>query len=231
MLFIRSLIFLLGQAFTAVIVYLLGMLLFPFPYRVRYHFITSWSHFVIWWAKIICNIRYEVQGKSNLNIPNGIILCNHQSAWETLFLQTILGPQSWVLKKELLYIPFFGWGLSMLEPIAIDRRKASSLKQLIDQGKKYLNDGRWVVIFPEGSRIAVGKKAKYSRSGAVLSKESGYPIVPIAHNAGLLWPKNAFIKKPGTIQVMIGPAVYPQEWCIDEIHQTAKHWIEDNMPS
>lgn len=220
----------MGQAISAIFVYLTGMLLFAFPYRVRYYYITSWSHFVIWWAKIICNIRYEVQGKSNLAIKNGIILCKHQSAWETLFLQTLLGPQSWVLKKELLKIPFFGWGLAMIEPIAIDRsKKGSSAKQLIEQGKKYLQDGRWVIIFPEGSRIDVGKQGKYSRSGALLAKDSGYPIIPIAHNAGLFWPRNAFIKKPGTITVIVGSPIYPHALNVDEIHTLAIDWIEATM--
>ncbi len=227
--FIRSLLFFSGQVLSAIVLATLGILLFAFPYSVRYKVITSWSHFIIWWAKITCGIRYDVQGLDHLPKQNAIVLCKHQSAWETLFLQTILGEQTWVLKKQLLRIPFFGWALSLIEPIAIDREKSSSVKQLLEQGRQRLQQGRWVVIFPEGSRIAVGKVGRYSRSGAVLAKETGYSIVPIAHNAGVLWPKKAFVKKPGTISVVIGPEIRASELTVDEIHEKAKEWIEETM--
>ncbi len=226
---LRSLIFVCGQAIFAIIIFLLGILLFPFPYIVRYRFITFWSCFTIWWAKIICGIHYQVQGKEHLPKENAIVLCNHQSAWETLFLQVLLPPQTWVLKKQLLIIPFFGWGLAMLEPIAIDRSKSSSIKQLLAQGKKRLRQGRWVIIFPEGSRLAVGETGKFSRSGAVLAKETGYPVVPIAHNAGACWPRNAFIKKPGTVTLVIGPTLNPTQLSADEIKAKAQSWIESTM--
>jgi 1-acyl-sn-glycerol-3-phosphate acyltransferase len=231
MLMIRSILFFCGQAISAIIICIIGFLIFPFPYIVRYRFITMWSHFVIWWAKIICGIQYQVHGIENLPKENAIVLCKHQSAWETLFLQTLLPPQTWVLKKQLLYIPFFGWGLAMIEPIAIDRNKNSSIKQLLEQGKKRLQQGRWVIIFPEGSRVAVGESRKYSRSGAMLAKESGYKVVPMAHNAGVFWPRNAFLKKPGKIDVVIGPAIDSKALSIDEIQQKAQEWIENTMPS
>lgn len=228
-LMLRSLLFFAGQAVTSIIICLVGFFLFPFPYIVRYRFITLWSHFVIWWAKVVCGIQYQVQGKERLPKENAIILCNHQSAWETLFLQTLLPPQTWVLKKQLLAIPFFGWGLAMLEPIAIDRSKSSSIKQLLNQGQKLLNKGRWVIIFPEGERLAPGENGKFSRSGAVLAKETGYKIVPLAHNAGICWPRNAFIKKPGTISVVIGPLLDPNALSADEIQQKAQSWIQTTM--
>lgn len=227
--FVRSLLFFSGQVLSAIVLATLGILLFAFPYSVRYKVITSWSHFIIWWAKITCGIRYDVQGLDHLPKQNAIVLCKHQSAWETLFLQTILGEQTWVLKKQLLRIPFFGWALSLIEPIAIDREKSSSVKQLLEQGRQRLQQGRWVVIFPEGSRISVGQTGRYSRSGAVLAKESGYSIVPIAHNAGVLWPKKAFVKKPGTISVVIGPEIKVKGLTVDEIHEKAKDWIEETM--
>jgi 1-acyl-sn-glycerol-3-phosphate acyltransferase len=229
--FLRSVLFFLGQVLSAVVLATLGILLFAFPYSLRYKVITSWSHFIIWWAKVSCGIRYDVQGLEHLPKHNAIVLCKHQSAWETLFLQTILGEQTWVLKKQLLRIPFFGWALSLIEPIAIDREKSSSVKQLLEQGRRRLQQGRWVVIFPEGSRIEVGKIGRYSRSGAVLAKETGYSIVPIAHNAGVLWPKKAFVKKPGTIHVVIGPEIKAENLTIDEIHEKAKDWIEETMVS
>ncbi|WP_445971439.1 lysophospholipid acyltransferase family protein [Candidatus Berkiella aquae] len=207
------------------------MLLFFCPYAIRYRVITSWSHFIIWWAKIVCGIQYEITGLENLPHKNAVVLCKHQSTWETLFLQTILGQQTWVLKKQLLTIPFFGWALRLIEPIAIDREKSSSIKQLLEQGKTRLQQGRWVVIFPEGSRIAVGKSGRYSRSGAVLAKETGFSVVPIAHNAGVLWPRKAFVKKPGIIHVVIGPEIKADNLTADEIHDKAREWIETTMTS
>ncbi len=225
----RSIVLFVGQAIAAMIICVIGFFLFPLPYIVRYRFITLWSHFVIWWARIVCGIRYDIQGLELLPHENAIVLCKHQSAWETLFLQTLLGPQTWVLKKQLLKIPFFGWGLAMIEPIAIDRSKSSSIKQLLEQGKRRLQQGRWVIIFPEGSRVAVGENGKFSRSGAVLAKETGYKVVPIAHNAGVCWPRNAFIKKPGTISFVIGPALDPANLNADEIKEKAQSWIESTM--
>lgn len=228
-LFLRSALFFTGQVISAVVLATIGILFFAFPYAVRYRVITSWSHFIIWWAKISCGIRYDIKGLENLPQHNAIVLCKHQSAWETLFLQTILGQQTWVLKKQLLSIPFFGWALRLIEPIAVDREKSSSIKQLLEQGRLRLQQGRWVVIFPEGSRIAVGKSGRYSRSGAMLAKATGYSIVPIAHNAGVLWPKKAFVKKPGTIQVVIGPEIKVMGQSADEIHEKARLWIETTM--
>jgi len=227
--FVRSLLFFAGQVLSAVVLATIGILLFAFPYSVRYKVITSWSHFIIWSAKTICGIHYEIQGLEHLPKQNAIVFCKHQSAWETLFLQTILGEQTWVLKRQLLHIPFFGWALRLIEPIAIDRKKSSSVKQLLEQGRQRLQQGRWVVIFPEGSRIAVGETGRYSRSGAVLAKETGYSIVPIAHNAGVLWPKKAFVKKPGTITVVIGPEIAVADLTTDQIHEKAKNWIEETM--
>jgi len=223
---IRSAVFFLGQVIATLFFASIGLMLFAFPYTVRYKFITLWSHFVILWAKWCCGITYEVIGRENIPANNAIVLCKHQSAWETFFLQTILPPQTWVLKKELLAIPFFGWALSLLEPIAIDRKKANSIKQLLEQGKQRLNQKRWVIIFPEGSRMPVGKTGKYSRSGVTLAKASGYDILPIAHNAGVFWPRHSFIKRPGKISVVIGEPI--SVGALDEsvIQNQVKDWIE-----
>lgn len=226
-LFLRSLIFFIGQTLAAIIIGLLGLLLFFSPFLIRYRFITLWSHFVIRWAKIVCGIHYRVHGVEHLPHRAAVVLCKHQSAWETLFLQTLLPPQCWVLKKQLLHIPFFGWGLRLLEPIAIDRSKSRSILQLLTQGKARLSQNRWIVIFPEGSRIPVGQTGRYSRSGVVLAKEAQVPIVLIAHNAGKCWPRNAFIKHPGIIDVIISPVLDPASDTIDALQAKAQRWIED----
>lgn len=229
-LFVRSLIFFLGQAFCAFLFGGIGVLLFAFfPYRWRYQLFICFSRFSIWWAKVICGIRYEVTGLENLPKQNAIVIANHQSAWETLFFQVLLPPQTWILKKSLLYIPFFGWGLALLEPIAINRKQSRSIKTLLTLGKKRLAQGRWIIIFPEGTRVAVGETHRYSRSGAMLSKESGYPVVPITHNAGVFWPKNSFIKKPGIIQVYIGPSIEAKDRSVDEIQHEAQQWITETL--
>lgn len=230
--YLRSLLFIILQSLSTVLFGLIAILLLPFPYRVRYFTITLWSKFVIFLAKVLCGIRYDIEGIEHIHAaPPSILLSNHQSAWETLFLQTILPCQTWVLKRELLWIPFFGWGLWSIEPIAIDRKRASSLKQLTEQGKDKLQKGRWVVLFPEGSRMPVGTLGKFSKAGAFLSKESNTPIIPMAHDAGKYWPRKAFVKKPGIIKVKIGAAIYPENKSVDALYEESKAWIARNIPT
>jgi 1-acyl-sn-glycerol-3-phosphate acyltransferase len=226
MLFLRSLVFIIGMCAFAIFFGVTGLMLAFSTSKLRYKYITLFSLLTIWWAKIICGIRYKIIGAKNIPKQAAIVLCNHQSAWETLFLQILLPKQSWVLKKQLLNIPFFGWGLKLLDPIAIDRKKSSSIKQLTEQGKKRLDDGNWVVLFPQGSRIPVGKSSKYSRSGAGLAIETGYPIVCIAHNAGLFWPKNGFLKYPGTINIIISQAFMPDKYDLHSLHKATVDFIE-----
>jgi 1-acyl-sn-glycerol-3-phosphate acyltransferase len=223
---IRNLLFYLGIIPATIFFAIVGNLLFFLPYKMRYYLITRWSHFYIFWAKITCGLRYSVKGKNHIPKKNAIILCNHQSSWETLFMQLLFPYQAWVLKKELLFIPFFGWGLSLIEPIAIDRKHFNSVKELIRQGKERLSKGRWIIIFPEGTRVAPDANHRYSRSGAALAEASGYPVLPIAHNAGLFFPKGFFIKKPGTIQIVIGSPIDPKGKTATEINSAAEHWIK-----
>ncbi|HET9844042.1 MAG TPA: lysophospholipid acyltransferase family protein [Gammaproteobacteria bacterium] len=176
-------------------------------------------------AKHICGIRYEIEGLENLPATNAVVLCNHQSTWETLFLQTLLPMQTWVLKKELLWIPFFGWGLGLLQPIAIDRNKKSSIKSLMETGRQRLTEGRYIIVFPEGTRLKPGEQRKYSRSGAALAQATSSYILPIAHNAGNFWPKNSFLKYPGVIKVCIGKVLDPKHFTVDSLTQSAQEWI------
>jgi len=225
----RNFLFYLGLVPATLLFAILGTLFFFLPFKARYYLITRWSHFFIFWAKITCGLRYKVTGKENIPTKNVIIFANHQSMWETIFMQVLFPTQSWVLKKELLKIPVFGWGLALLDPIAIDRKQFNSVKALIQQGFERLQKGRWVVIFPEGTRVAPNMNRPYSRSGAALAEATGYPILPVAHNAGLYWPRGFFIKKPGTIQVVIGPIIESKEKTATVLNKEAEHWIRETL--
>ena len=229
MLFLRSVLFAVGMLLSTLIIAPLAVLTFPFPFAARYAFITQWARFNLWWLRLSCGLRYVVHGRDNIPAGNAIVFCKHQSAWETLALQSIFPPQVWLLKRELLWVPFFGWGLAMLEPIAIDRRAGrKAVEQLVRQGRERLADGRWVVIFPEGTRVAPGQTGRYGIGGAILAAASGYPVVPVAHNAGEFWPRRGFIKQPGTITVVVGPVIDPRGKDAETINEEAKEWIERN---
>ncbi len=229
LLVIRASVFWLGMALSTLIMAPLCVLIAPLPFNARYRFTTLWSHFNLRWLKLTCALDYRVHGREHLPARNAIVLAKHQSAWETLALPCVLPPLVWVLKRDLLYIPFFGWGLALLEPIAIDRKSAKAGRQVINQGTKRLHSGRWVVLFPQGTRTAPGEIKPYSVSGALLALRSGYPIVPIAHNAGSYWPRRGFIKYPGTIDLVIGPAIFAHGRRAADINAEVEQWIENTM--
>lgn len=229
-LILRSAVFSLVFVSSIPVFALLTLLCFPFPFRVRYAVATRWSRLNLWWLKRSCNLSYRVTGAEHIPRESSIIFCKHQSIWETLALQEIFPPQVWVIKRELLWLPFFGWGLAMLGSIAIDRKAGrKAIGQLITQGRERLNDGRWVVVFPEGTRVPPGKKGRYRIGGAVLAEQTGHPIVPVAHNAGEFWPRRGFIKRPGEIQVTIGPVITTQGRAAADILKDAETWIEGAM--
>ena len=206
---------------------LIALATFPFPPLIRYRVISGWAKIMLFLARVICGVRYQVLGAEHIPATPAIVLSKHQSAWETMAFQQIFPPQVWVLKRELLHIPFFGWGLAMTSPIAIDRAAGkAALKQLLEQGKQRLSRGLWIVIFPEGTRIAPGKKSKYHIGGAWLATHTGASVVPVAHNAGECWGKNSFIKFPGTITVSIGAPINPAGMKADELNATVEAWIE-----
>lgn len=209
---------------------LIALATFPLPPFSRYRIISGWAHLMLFLLRVICGIRYRVLGAEHIPTTPSIVLSKHQSAWETLAFQQIFPPQVWVLKKELLRIPFFGWGLAMTSPIAIDRssRKAA-LKQIVEQGRDRLKQGFWIVIFPEGTRIAPGEKNKYGIGGAWLATHVDAPVVPVAHNAGEFWSKNAFVKLPGTITVSIGAPIDSTGMEPGELNAKVEAWIETEM--
>jgi len=227
MIFIRSLLLFILQLVITPIFTLVAILSFPFHPIRRYRLISGWALTMMWLLRVVCGIRMEVKGAENIPTGPRILLCKHQSAWETIALQKVFPPQVWVLKRELLWLPFFGWGLAMTSPIAIKRSDGKgAMKQLLKQGKERMEMGFCVVIFPEGTRIPYGNKGKYKMGGALLSHSSGVPVVPIAHNAGKLWGRNSFMKHPGVITMSIGKEINPTGLKAEEINRRAEEWIE-----
>jgi len=208
----------------------LALLTLPLPRLARYRVISGWARLVVHAARVLCGIRWRVEGREHLPRGPAVILSQHQSAWETMAFQLIFPPQSYLLKRELLWIPFFGWGLALMSPIAIDRsRGMTALRELVRRGKERLAQGFWVVVFPEGTRVAPGERRKYQLGGALLAEHSGAPAVPVAHNAGLVWPRKAFLKRPGTITVRIGPAIESSGRNAAAINALAQQWIEEQQ--
>jgi 1-acyl-sn-glycerol-3-phosphate acyltransferase len=230
-LILRSILFWVGFIINTGVFGLLILILFFTPSSFRLKIARLWSYGNIFLLKIFCGLKFRVEGHENLNnVETAILLSKHQSTWETLALHSFTPLVRWVFKRELMRIPVFGWALALTDPIAIDRGAGrAAIKQLITEGTKKLNDGKWMVLFPEGTRTAPGKTHKYKIGGALLAAKSGYPVIPIAHNAGEFWPKHSFIKWPGTIRVVIGPAVETKGRSADEINADVFSWIEDTM--
>jgi 1-acyl-sn-glycerol-3-phosphate acyltransferase len=176
---------------------------------------------------VLCGVRWRLEGREHLPAAPSVILAKHQSAWETLAFQQIFPPQVHVLKRELLWLPFFGWGLALMSPIPIDRgRGLAALRQIARRGKQRLAQGFWVVVFPEGTRVKPGQRRRYQLGGAWLAAASGAPVVPVAHNAGRVWPRNSFLKYPGEVTVRIGPPIGSEGRAPEDINALAEMWIE-----
>lgn len=230
MLFLRSLLFLLLKTALTIPFGLFILLTWPLPPLRRYRLIALWGRMVIALARVVLGIRHRVAGLENLPPGPAVVMAKHQSAWETIAFQQLFPPLSFVLKKNLLYIPFFGWGLALFSPIAIDRAAGrEALRQIETRGGARLKQGFWVLIFPEGTRVAAGEKGQYQIGGAWLAVKAGVPVVPVAHNAGRYWPKNAFIKQPGEIQVRIGPPIATAGRKAGEVLAETEAWIEAAM--
>lgn len=232
MILVRSLVFYVGAFLVVVLFGLLGLLLRPLPSFPRYYVVTRWTHFTLWWLEKCCHLRYRVTGRENIPKGPAVILANHQSAWETLAFQAIFPPHVWVLKRSLLWIPFFGWGLGALSPIAIELDGGTrALRQVLTQGTQRLREGFWVLVFPEGRRINPLETRDHAAGGAALAKHARCPVVLAAHNAGLFWGKRALLKRPGIIDVVIGPTLDPQQKSAREITEIAQDWIEKTSKS
>jgi len=227
---LRRIIFYTLLGIITVFFALSGLFTVLLPFLWRYWYITRWSYCTIWLAKNICGLKYKITGIENFPQNKAfIVLSNHQSAWETIFMQILLPPQSWVLKKELLFIPFFGWGLALLKPIAINRKDFFSAKSILKQGVNKLQQGMCVLIFPEGTRALPGANLKFKKTGAELAIQAQAPIIPIAHNAGRFWPRGPWINKPGTIEVIIGAPIMPHGSAQDLIKQVKEFIVSQKL--
>ena len=230
-LYLRSVVYWLGFVVTTVVVGVLVIAARPLPSDWRLWIARWWGVANLALLKWICGLSYRVEGSGHIiKQKNAIVLCKHQSTWETIALHAIIPGGRWVFKRELLRIPVFGWALACTDPIAIDRsagRKA--VRELVEKGTQKLERGKWVIIFPEGTRTAPGDDSQYKIGGAILAADSGYPVLPVAHNAGEFWPKHSFIKYPGCITVRIGDYIDTQDKKAAEILRETRDWIEAQM--
>jgi 1-acyl-sn-glycerol-3-phosphate acyltransferase len=199
-------------------------LLLPFWFRIG--LIRIWIMTSLAWLKLTCNLGYKVEGLENIPDDGFIIMSKHSSTWETIALQKWFRPMAWVVKRELIWIPFFGWGLKGMEAIAINRGTGrQAIRQLIEEGRNRMDQGRIVMLFPEGTRVMPGQYKPFKLGGAILSQKTGYSILPVAHNAGEFWPRHSWIKWPGTIRVVIGPPIAPEGRKPDQIIKEVEQWV------
>jgi len=199
------------------------------PFRGRFALAHVWARVILAVLRWTCRLDYRVEGRERLPPGNHIALIKHSSSWETIAQALLLPPHVWVLKRELIWIPFVGWGIRQLRAIAVDRGAGpAAVRDVIEQGKARLAEGEWIVIFPEGTRMPPGETRKYGISGALLAAESGRLIVPVAHDSGYYWPRRGLWKKPGTIRVIIGPAIVAAGRNPREVNAEAQSWIEEH---
>jgi len=227
--YVRSFVYLLlFVAITAVFgVIVLASALLPLSIHQRYVIPRRWGLLLTWLAGVVCGLKYTVEGQENLPKEPFISLWKHSSTWDTFAQMFVVPPASWLLKREVVWIPIVGWAVKTYRPIAINRRAGhSAVNQVVSQGRERLKSGLGVVVYPEGTRVAPGQTRKYGISGALLATETGAPIVPIAHNSGYFWPRHSILKKPGVIRVVIGPAIDTRGLTAREVNERAQQWIE-----
>ena len=203
----------------------------PTPLSWRFKLTMGWPRLAVWGAKVFCGVRWQVIGWENLPDAPAIVMSKHQSAWETLFLPSHLPREvCFVYKKELHRVPFFGWGLALLRMIPIDRAKGrEAFEQVVQIGQQRLDEGRWPILFPEGTRVAPGQMGRFKIGGALLATRTGAPVIPIAHNAGECWPRNSFRKRSGLITVSIGAPIPSEGLTPEQLNQKVFNWIETEM--
>ncbi|HXN16173.1 MAG TPA: lysophospholipid acyltransferase family protein [Usitatibacter sp.] len=227
---LRSVLFILGAFVITPVFGVLVVLSGPFSFRLAFLFASTYTAVMLKWVEWACGISYEVSGWENVPDFPVVLMSKHQSAWETLFIASQFPAQCWIIKKELRWLPFVGWGLMAIRCIAIDRSSGMSAReQIVEQGARRLKEGLWIAIFPEGTRVAPGKRGRYGIGGAMLAARTGTPILPLAHNAGEFWGRYAFKKRPGRVKVVIGPLLRTEGRDAVAVNNEVENWIENQM--
>ena len=230
MVWLRSLLFQVYFFVSVCVASLTIFLLFFLPFTVRFSIAKLWGQSMLTVGKYLCGLDYVIEGREHIPDVASVIMIKHTTVFETYAQLAIFPPQTWVLKRELKWIPLFGWGLAAMKPIAINRGAGhTAVSQVIAQGKERLAEGIWVTIFPEGTRVPLGQTKRYGVSGAALAREARCPIVPVAHNAGDLWPRRGLKKEPGLIRFCIGPPVFAADQTPKETNLIVQDWVESKM--
>jgi 1-acyl-sn-glycerol-3-phosphate acyltransferase len=228
---LRSLLFtvwLFVWTFAYAIFFVLASL--ALPVRARFALARGYARSVLSVLALLCGLRYEVLGGERIPAEPHVALWKHSSAWETIAQFVIGGPQTLVLKRELMWLPFFGWGLAQLRMIPIDRGAgAVAVHRVVAVGERRLREGLSVLVFPEGTRVAAGETRKYGVSGALLASRAGCRVVPVAHDAGYYWPRRGLLKRRGSVTVSIGPPIEAAGRDPREINAEAQQWIEQEI--
>lgn len=226
MIWLRSFLF-TTVLFLSVPVYATAVLVAaPFGHRASYRMAVAWAKLNLGLLDVLCGLRYEVEGIENIPREPCVLYWKHESVFETMAGAVLFPPQTWVVKRELMWVPFFGWGLARLKPIAINRQAGrAAYKQVMAQGRERLADGLFVVIYPEGTRVLPGDERRFGISGAALAKAAGRPILPVAHNAGDFWRRRGLLKRPGVIRIVIGRPIETTGLGTDEITRQGREWI------
>jgi 1-acyl-sn-glycerol-3-phosphate acyltransferase len=217
--------------FTTVVPYSLGVVFMRlFSREVAYRVAVSWARLIARSGARFCGLSFTLEGSENLPARSSVVLMKHSSAYETIIQMLLFPPQCWVFKHELMWVPFLGWGLASLTPIAIDRKGGhGAVAQVVEQGQARLAAGLWVVIFPEGTRMPPGETRRYGISGALLAQKAGCMLVPVAHNAGDFWARRGWLKRRGTVRFCVGPPVDPANRDPREVNEEIQCWIEGKV--
>jgi len=226
---LRSTIFYFGYLGSGFLASIIACFIGPFiGLEKRLKLFALWPKFTNWYLNLTCGIKVNVIGQENLPNSPCVIVSNHQGQWETFSMQYLFHPVCTLLKKELLYIPLWGWAMKMLHPIAINRGKPKeAIVQTLEEGSDRLKRGLYVLLFPEGTRVKAGRVGKYARSGFELAKRNNVKILPLCHNSGDCWPAHKFIKKPGTINLYIGEPFFVED--SKESAEEVRQWVERNL--
>jgi len=226
---LRSALFYVGYLSSGMLASILACLIGPFiGLDKRLKLFSLWPRFTNWFLNLTCGIKVNVVGKENLPSEPCVIVSNHQGQWETFSMQYLFHPLCTLLKKELLFIPLWGWAMKMLHPIGINRDKPKqAILQTLEEGSERLKRGMFVLLFPEGTRVKAGRVGKYARSGFELAKRNNVKILPLCHNSGDCWPAHKFIKKSGTINLHIGKPFYVED--SKESAEDVRQWVEEKL--